>query len=85
MPTKKQSKPKPKASKASSEIERNVKPKTFAKLLTRIANALESDKQVSVTIKGNRVYLPKNARLSVVHEHEDDEHELELQFSWKDS
>ncbi|MBL7661940.1 amphi-Trp domain-containing protein [bacterium] len=66
------------------EIERNIRSKTFAKLLTRIATALNKNQSVRVAIKGSRIAVPKNAKLSVVHEKEGSSHELELQFSWKD-
>jgi amphi-Trp domain-containing protein len=50
--------------------------------LRRLADALESDKPFRIQIAGERIRVPRRARLSIEHEREDDEEEIEFQLKW---
>ena len=50
--------------------------------LRRLADALESDKPFRIQIAGERIRVPRRARLSIEHERGDDEEEIEFQLKW---
>ena len=50
--------------------------------LRRLADALEADKPFRIQIAGERIRVPRRARLSIEHEREDDEEEIEFQLKW---
>ena len=55
---------------------------SFVALLRRVADAIEDDKGWRVMVNGVRFTVPEDARLSVEHEVNGKDHELELQFKW---
>ncbi|WP_426564957.1 amphi-Trp domain-containing protein [Angustibacter sp. McL0619] len=57
-------------------------PELVAKL-RRLADALEADKPFRIQIAGERIWVPVRAQFSIEHEREDDEEEIEFQFTWK--
>ena len=50
--------------------------------LRRLADALEADKPFRIQIAGERIRVPRRARLSIEHERGDDEEEIEFQLKW---
>ena len=50
--------------------------------LRRLADALESDKPFRIQIAGERIRVPRRARLSIEHERGDDDEEIEFQLKW---
>ena len=68
--------------KDSRDIERIYAiPDAVAKL-RRLAAALEEDKPFRIQIGGERIRVPRRARLSIEHERDDDEEEIEFQLTW---
>ena len=68
---------------ADRDVEKEVPKKQFIETLRRIADSLEKDESFRIQIAGKRLTIPADAYISVEHEAEDDEHEVELQFRWK--
>lgn len=68
---------------ADRDVEKEVPKKRFIETLRRIADALEKDDSFRIQIAGKRLTVPAEAEISVEHESEDGEHEVELQFRWK--
>lgn len=69
--------------KQDRDVERYSSPAEFAAKLRRLADAVESGKQFRIQVAGERFRVPLNAEMSVEHEREGDEEELELQLKWK--
>ena len=66
----------------SRDIERIYSiPDAVAKL-RRLADALEEDKPFRIQIAGERIRVPRRAQLSIEHERDDDEEEIEFQLKW---
>lgn len=55
---------------------------SFVAELRRLADALESGSGYTIDLNGDLVTIPINAMLSVAHEEDDGEVELEFQLSW---
>jgi len=68
---------------ADRDVEKDCTPSYFAKTLRRIADAVEADEDFRIQVAGTRFVVPKDASLSVEHEAEDGDEELELQLKWK--
>jgi len=65
------------------DVERNMTTAQFVATLRRIADALEGDDTVRIQVAGKRFTIPKTATLSIEHEAEGGDEELELQLRWK--
>ena len=65
------------------DVERNYPISEFVAKLRRLADALESGKGFRIQIAGERFQVPKRAEVSVEHEREGDEEEVEFQLKWK--
>ena len=50
--------------------------------LRRLADALEKDTPFRIQIAGERIRVPRRARLSIEHERGDDHEEIEFQLTW---
>ena len=68
---------------ADRDIERNYTVPEFAAKLRRLADALESGSSFRVQVAGERFRVPRSAEISVEHEREGDEEELEFQLKWR--
>ncbi len=68
--------------KRERDIERDYPPKQFVAKLRRLADRIESGKPFRIQVAGERVSVPASAIISVEHEREGDEEELELQLRW---
>lgn len=64
------------------DVERDCTPEYFVDTLRRIADAVEAGESVRIQVAGHRFTVPSDAHLSVEHEVEDGEEELELQLKW---
>jgi amphi-Trp domain-containing protein len=64
------------------DVERNLSSNQFAATLRRIADAIEQGEPVRIQVAQKRFVIPVNAALSIEHEVEGDEEELELQLRW---
>ncbi len=64
------------------DLEKTVTPRQFAKTLRRIADAVERGGSFRIQIHGQRLTIPRAHTLSIEHEVEDGDAELELQVSW---
>jgi amphi-Trp domain-containing protein len=65
------------------DVEKITDRKFFAKTLRRVADAVESGESFRIQVAGHRLTVPADATVSIEHEAEEGEVELELQFSWK--
>lgn len=68
---------------ASRDVERNYSVAQFAAKLRRLADALEADRPFRIQVAGERIRVPKGAAISVEHEREDDQEEVEFQLTWQ--
>lgn len=67
------------------DVERNCTPEIFVETLRRLADALERGEPFRIQVQGQRFTVPRGAALSIEHEVEGDEVELEFQLRWKNS
>jgi amphi-Trp domain-containing protein len=70
------------AKKEARDIERTYTAKQFVSKLRRLADAIESDKRFRIQVGGERVSIPSSATISVEHEREGKEEEVEFQIRW---
>lgn len=68
--------------KAERDVEKNCSPKRFVTTLRRIADAIEQGKRLRIQVAGERVSIPPDAAISIEHEREGSEEEIELQLRW---
>jgi amphi-Trp domain-containing protein len=68
---------------ADRDVEKGYSAAEFAAKLRRLADALESGASFRIQVAGERFRVPRNAEISVEHEREGDDEELELQLKWK--
>ncbi len=64
------------------DVEKAVSTEYFVQTLRRLADAIEPGESARIQVLGARVTIPATAKLSVEHEREDGEQELELQMRW---
>lgn len=70
------------AKKKSRDVERSYTAKQFVSKLRRLADAIENDKRFRIQVAGERVSVPSTATISVEHERDGKEEEIELQIRW---
>lgn len=68
---------------ADRDVERNVNKDTFVATLRRLADALEAGESFRIQVVKKRFTVPADAALSIEHEAEGGEEELELSLKWK--
>ena len=64
------------------DVERTYPAKQFVSKLRRLADAIEGDKRFRIQIGGERVSVPPDATISVEHERDGTEEEVEFQLRW---
>ncbi len=69
--------------KRSRDLEKTYSVKQFAAKLRRLADCMESGRNFSITVSGERVAVPAHAQISVEHERTRTEEEIEFQLKWK--
>ena len=57
--------------------------KQFIQKIRRLADGLETGEQFIIQIANERIRVPKHAIVSVEHEREGNEEEIEFQITWK--
>lgn len=67
---------------ADRDVERNCSTETFVTTLRRLADALEAGEVFRIQVAGKRFTVPSAAELSIEHEVEGSDEELELQLRW---
>lgn len=65
------------------DVERECGPVEFVATLRRVADAIERGEAVRIQVAGKRFTVPASASLSIEHEAEGGDEELELQLRWK--
>ncbi|MDF1563051.1 MAG: amphi-Trp domain-containing protein [Deltaproteobacteria bacterium] len=68
--------------KAERDVEKRYPARQFVAKLRRLADAIEAGEAFRIQVGGERVTVPATATVSVEHEREGGEEELELQFRW---
>ena len=68
--------------KGERDVERIYSTEDAVAKLRRLANALEDDTPFRIQIAGERIRVPRRAQLSIEHERDDDEEEVEFQLKW---
>lgn len=70
------------AKKKSRDVERTYTAKQFVSKLRRLADAIENDKKFRIQVAGERVSVPSTATISVEHERDGKQEEVEFQIRW---
>lgn len=65
------------------DVERDCNVEDFVASLRRLADSLESKEAFRIQVVNKRFTVPQGATLSIEHEAEDGEEELEFQLRWK--
>lgn len=68
---------------ADRDVERNVSREQFVAALRRVADAVEAGEGVRIQVAGKRFTVPADADLSIEHEADGGDEELELQLRWR--
>ena len=71
------------ADKSERDIEKVYSVADFVAKLRRLADALETGKRFEIQVAGERIYVPADAEISIEHEREGGDEELEFQIKWK--
>lgn len=67
------------------DVERDCDRARFVETLRRLADALERDEPFRIQVANKRFTVPGGATLSIEHEAEGGDEELELQLRWSSS
>ncbi len=68
--------------KSERDAEKSYPAEQFVEKLRRLADCIEQGKRFRVQVAGERLSVPADAVLSVEHEREGGEEELEFQLKW---
>jgi amphi-Trp domain-containing protein len=68
--------------KKERDVEKTYTAKQFVSKLRRLADAIERDERFRIQVGGERVSVPPDAVISVEHEREGREEEVEFQIRW---
>ena len=69
--------------KPERDIEKNYTVGQFVEKLRRLADSLEAGEEFKIQVANEKIVVPADAEISVEHEREDGEEELEFQLKWK--
>lgn len=67
------------------DVERDCRVETFVASLRRLADCLEKKEPFRIQVVNRRFTVPMEAVLSIEHESEGGEEELEFQLKWRSS
>lgn len=70
------------AKKKARDVTKTYTAKQFVSKLRRLAAAIENDERFRIQVDGERVSIPSDATISVEHEREGKEEEVEFQIRW---
>ena len=65
------------------DVERDCTRGQFVEVLRRLADGLENEESFRIQVVNKRFTVPADAKLSIEHEVDDGNEELELQLRWK--
>ena len=65
------------------DVERECTRGQFVEALRRLADGLENEESFRIQVVNKRFTVPADAKLSIEHEVDDGNEELELQLRWK--
>lgn len=71
------------AAKRKREAEVTYSAKQTISKPERLIRGIRTGKQFTIHIAGERIRVPKGAQLSIAHEREKDQEEIEFQLTWK--
>ena len=69
----------------SRDITKTYAIRSFINKIRRLADGLESGEQFTIQIANERIRVPKGAKVSIEHEREGRNEEIEFQIVWKKS
>ena len=69
--------------KKNRDLEKTYPKNQFIAKLRRLADTLEAEKNFSIQISGERLFVPKTAVVNIEHEREGQWDEVEFQIKWK--
>ena len=72
-----------KAKKKNRDLEKAYTTKQFVAKLRRLADALETGKDFTIQVAGERLYIPAGVMFNIEHEREGRNEELEFQLKWR--
>jgi amphi-Trp domain-containing protein len=64
------------------DIEKDYPRKQFVAKLRRLADCLEQEKPFRIQVAGQRVAVPARASITIEHERDSSEEEIEFQLKW---
>jgi len=70
------------AKKKARDVTKSYPAKQFVSKLRRLADAIENDERFRIQIAGERVSVPPDAMISLEHERDGSEEEVEFQIHW---
>lgn len=70
------------AKKRARDVTKTYTAKQFVSKLRRLADSIENDQRFRIQIAGERVSIPSTATISVEHERDGNEEEVEFQIRW---
>ena len=70
---------------SNRDVGRDCSAQAFVESLRRLANAIEAGEAFRIQVAGKRFTVPAKPELSIEHEAQDGEEELEFQLRWKTS
>lgn len=68
--------------KKSRDVTKAYSAKQFVTKLRRLADAIENDERFRIQVAGERVSIPSHATISVEHERDGADEEVEFQIRW---
>lgn len=68
---------------SNRDVERISSQSQFVSTLRRLADAIERSESFRIQVLEQRITVPADAELSIEHEIEGDQEEVELQFRWR--
>ncbi len=71
--------------KSGRDVEKVYSTGQFVEKLRRLADALEKGQPFIIQVASQRLKVPADAQISVEHEQEGGDHELEFQLTWSES
>jgi amphi-Trp domain-containing protein len=66
------------------DVEKVYSKGQFVEKLRRLADAIEAGEPFIIQVANERLKVPADARISVEHEQEGGDHELEFQLTWSE-
>lgn len=70
--------------KSGRDVEKVYSTGQFVEKLRRLADALEQGRPFTIQVANQRLKVPADAQISVEHEQEGGDHELEFQLTWSE-